>query len=79
MNINKERKQKSAIYTIIARILLVTVVLLSGLLLACCPVPEPEATQAEQDQAEYSGKRIVWVDSYHEGYEWSDGIGIYSS
>lgn len=22
----------------------------------------------------YSGKRVLWVDSYHQGYEWSDGI-----
>lgn len=24
--------------------------------------------------AEYSGKKILFVDSYHQGYEWSDGI-----
>lgn len=24
--------------------------------------------------ADYSGKKILFVDSYHEGYEWSDGI-----
>lgn len=23
---------------------------------------------------DFSGKRILWVDSYHQGYEWSDGI-----
>lgn len=23
----------------------------------------------------FHGKRILWVDSYHPGYEWSDGIG----
>lgn len=23
----------------------------------------------------HAGEKIVWVDSYHEGYEWSDGIG----
>jgi ABC-type uncharacterized transport system substrate-binding protein len=22
----------------------------------------------------YSGKKILWVDSYHQGYEWSDGV-----
>jgi len=22
----------------------------------------------------FSGKRVLWVDSYHKGYEWSDGI-----
>lgn len=23
----------------------------------------------------FQGKKVVWVDSYHQGYEWSDGIG----
>lgn len=29
---------------------------------------------APVQQQKYAGKRIVYVDSYHEGYEWSDGI-----
>lgn len=24
----------------------------------------------------YSGKKVLWVDSYHEGFPWSDGIGL---
>ena len=24
--------------------------------------------------ADYSGKKVLFVDSYHEGYAWSDGI-----
>lgn len=33
--------------------------------------------QSVQDMAKggYAGKRIIWIDSYHDGYEWSDGIG----
>lgn len=33
-----------------------------------------ETAQASQGQASYEGKKIIWVDSYHEGYEWSNEI-----
>ncbi len=26
------------------------------------------------DSVKYEGKKILWADSYHQGYEWSDGI-----
>jgi ABC-type uncharacterized transport system substrate-binding protein len=29
---------------------------------------------SEKLQERYKGKKILWVDSYHQGYEWSDGI-----
>jgi ABC-type uncharacterized transport system substrate-binding protein len=28
----------------------------------------------EQEKNPYEGKKILFIDSYHEGYEWSDGI-----
>jgi ABC-type uncharacterized transport system substrate-binding protein len=40
----------------------------------CCG-PALAATDDGQAPARYRGKRILWVDSYHAGYEWTDGIG----
>lgn len=37
------------------------------------PYQLPSATGKMSDQ-DLNGKRICWVDSYHQGYEWSDGI-----
>lgn len=36
---------------------------------------EEKGFQYKYDTDSYHGKKVVWVDSYHEGYEWSDGIG----
>ena len=36
---------------------------------------EAKGYQYNYDTDSYHGKKVVWVDSYHEGYEWSDGIG----
>lgn len=57
---------------------------LTSLLLISCTSPttsEPAAETATIEQADYAGKKILWVDSYHEGYAWSDGIedGVQSS
>jgi ABC-type uncharacterized transport system substrate-binding protein len=49
--------------------------LLIGWLTACAT--SSAATNVDSidtSGAELSGKKIVWVDSYHEGYEWSDGL-----
>lgn len=35
---------------------------------------ELPASAGKMSQQDLSGKRICWVDSYHQGYEWSDGI-----
>jgi len=37
------------------------------------PSPGP-SNAAQNDASTYEGKKIVWLDSYHEGYAWSDGI-----
>lgn len=49
-----------------------------SLLISCSSAGEemsrsnmPETTQPA---TLYAGKTILWVDSYHQGYEWSDGI-----
>ncbi len=34
----------------------------------------PAAAAEETGDGPYAGKTILWVDSYHAGYEWSDGI-----
>lgn len=36
--------------------------------------PTPMPTDEVVEEA-YAGKKVLWVDSYHAGYEWSDGIG----
>jgi ABC-type uncharacterized transport system substrate-binding protein len=30
--------------------------------------------EATLQPGKYKGKKVLWVDSYHQGYEWSDGI-----
>jgi hypothetical protein len=32
------------------------------------------APKDEKQPGKYRGKRILWVDSYHERYEWSDQL-----
>jgi hypothetical protein len=38
--------------------------------------PESEDSQAQNEspQSEYAGKKVLFVNSYHKGYPWSDGI-----
>jgi ABC-type uncharacterized transport system substrate-binding protein len=43
-----------------------------ALLQGCQP---PAAPVAEPARADLAGKKILWVDSYHEGNAWNDGIG----
>ena len=38
------------------------------------PVSDATAVVADNAQAEFAGKKVVYVNSYHEGYPWSDGI-----
>jgi len=32
------------------------------------------STQGNTAQGKYAGKKVVFIDSYHEGYAWSDGV-----
>ncbi len=57
------------------------VVLLAILAAGCAPAapvtaPVSEATSAQVDstQPDYTGKKILWVDSYHQGYSWTDDM-----
>ena len=63
--------------------LLIGVTLLTlGLVLTACnsvtpataPTTAPTAGQTPAASSTYAGKRILFVNSYHEGYEWSDGV-----
>lgn len=50
--------------------------IVAGGLIACQPqgaTPEPSSI-VEEPSPDYTGKKVLWVDSYHQGYEWSDGI-----
>ncbi len=53
---------------------LVLLVLSSGVMACSSPTPTPQVDPVPSPQAQYAGKKIVWVDSYHQGYEWSDGV-----
>ena len=46
--------------------LLVALLLLSG---------GAAALAADSGLAAYRGEKILWIDSYHAGYEWTDGVG----
>jgi ABC-type uncharacterized transport system substrate-binding protein len=36
--------------------------------------PKELSKKQENKAGDYRGKKVLWVDSYHQGYEWSDGI-----
>jgi ABC-type uncharacterized transport system substrate-binding protein len=57
------------------RLAILLVSIIAGMT-ACAPEDMPRANTAEAAQAQerYDGRRVVFVNSYHEGYEWSDGI-----
>jgi hypothetical protein len=66
---------KSSLFVIVALIMLVVA--------ACQPAApatvEPatsvsETAETDANQPNYAGKKVLWVDSYHVGYEWSDGL-----
>jgi ABC-type uncharacterized transport system substrate-binding protein len=71
--------QKRATHT---RWLLIGIVLLMvGIVLSACAASAPAATsgpasapKAASTQANYAGKKILFVDSYNEGYSWSDSV-----
>lgn len=65
--------------------LLTTTLMLAATIAGCfqaAPVSTPDAAAANGDDAtvNYDGKKIVFVNSYHVGYPWSDGIeeGLHS-
>lgn len=69
--IQPQQNQKLAPNRLVITSFLLT---LLSLLLISCATPnttEPETTDAT---ASYDGKKVVFVDSYHTGYEWSDGL-----
>lgn len=58
-----------------ARVWGIGVLVLSVLLTACnTSAATPQSEQAVENQPDYAGKKVLFVNSYHEGYEWSDGI-----
>lgn len=59
----------------------VLLILLSVALAACGTTEKSESSSDESDASgNYAGKKVLFVNSYHAGYEWSDGIetGIHS-
>ena len=41
---------------------------------AAVPASDTASGQEDNSGPDYTGKKILWVNSYHEGYPWSDGI-----
>jgi ABC-type uncharacterized transport system substrate-binding protein len=57
----------------ITRIIFVIIIMLMFLTTGCSK--EPSSLMSPQKaQAERSKKKVLFVDSYHRGYEWSDGV-----
>ncbi len=61
---------------------LIVIVLITGLFLVACQpaapttvAPATSVSETAANQPDYAGKKVLFVNSYHEGYEWSDGIG----
>jgi ABC-type uncharacterized transport system substrate-binding protein len=51
--------------------------LLALIIAGCAPttaITQPAVVVTDSTQPDYTGKKIVYVNSYHEGYPWSDGI-----
>jgi ABC-type uncharacterized transport system substrate-binding protein len=65
-----------------AHLLFSVVLFIAGLVLTACtpatpaaaPTAQPTTSQTAVPAANYAGKKIVFINSYHEGYEWSDGV-----
>jgi len=54
-------------------------IVVGSLFLSGCGAEEPSAAatdtiSSEADHQNYTGKKVLFVNSYHEGYEWSDGV-----
>src|SRR5690606_29759584 len=60
--------------TIMLSRITIFILLVAAILTACAPAATPEVISTETVVESYAGRKIAFVDSYHEGYEWSDGI-----
>jgi ABC-type uncharacterized transport system substrate-binding protein len=50
------------------------VMLIIGLVTGCGGDGDEQTNDSDQSSASFQGKKIVWIDSYHEGYEHSDAV-----
>jgi len=75
MKQNQDLHRKRSFWGIVLFLIILGSFVLSG-----CSSSAPQNTpagddpQAEASSSDYGGKKIVFVDSYHQGYAWSDGI-----
>lgn len=58
---------------------LACIILFGSLMAGCAPATTatgstPVTTSANATEPDYTGKKILFVNSYHQGYAWSDGI-----
>lgn len=61
--------------------ILLFLLIFAMLIVGCAPknsipssVSDVESAQVADSETNYMGKKIVYINSYHEGYPWSDGI-----
>jgi hypothetical protein len=59
---------KSSIKKLLLVCLLIALIIIAG-----CKV-QPDYKKTSKETLPYEEKKILYIDSYHEGYEWSDGI-----
>lgn len=63
-------------------LLILLLAVVSSLLISSCttttptnaPASDDPSTQNDGSQSNYTGKKVLFVNSYHVGYPWSDGI-----
>ncbi len=67
--------------------LVIYALLMAAMIIGCAPTspdtqtaPDATPVPAGNTQSDLAGKKIIWVNSYHQGYAWSDSIekGLHS-
>lgn len=57
-------------------VVIITLVISSSFIVTCYSLPVFVPKSETPPELIYAKRKILWVDSYHRGYEWSDGIEI---
>ena len=70
----KKNSQRTNLAVVFLLILIILVTGCTPATPAADPAPDTAPGQEETSGADYTGKKVVYVNSYHAGYPWSDGI-----
>ena len=71
---NKNFQWKTASITMFVLSIVMFVTGCTPAIPAAVPASDTASGQEDNSGPDYTGKKILWVNSYHEGYPWSDGI-----